>query len=122
MTFKILLNYLILFICVAGFRGGGVLVLILPVLQICLSGFNYCNGEKWQTVLMLEVHLLISTILGLYLEGFLYLRYISDDVESILVFQTILTIGAVLVFGLGVITTLLKYLLTRNRAIRKTKE
>lgn len=54
---------------------------------------------------MLEVHLLISTVLGLYLEGYLYLRYISDDTESILVFQEILKIGVVLVLILGVITT-----------------
>ena len=66
LVFIILSNYLILFICVAGFRGGGVLALILPVLQIYLSGFNYCNGKKWQTVLLLEVHLLISTVLGFY--------------------------------------------------------
>ena len=114
MIFKILLNYIILFICVAGFRGGGVLALILPVLQIFLSWFNYCKSEKWKTALMLEVHLLISTILGLYFEGYLYLRYISDDVESVLVFQEILKIGVVLVFGLGVITTLFKYLSTKN--------
>lgn len=91
------------------------LALILPVLQICLSWFNYCNSKKWQTVLMLEVHLLISTVLGIYFEECLYLRYISDDAESVLVFQEILKIGIVLVFGLGIITTLLKYLLTKNR-------
>ncbi len=122
LVFIILSNYLILFICVAGFRGGGVLALILPVLQIYLSGFNYCNGKKWQTVLLLEVHLLISTVLGLYLEGYLYLKYISNDVESVLVFQTILRIGAVLVFGLGAITTLLKYLLTKKRTQTGEKE
>ena len=115
LIFKILLNYLILFICVTGFRGGGVLALILPALQICLSWLNYCNTPKWQTVFMLEVHLFISTVLGLYLEGYL---------ESVLVFQTIWKIGAALVFCFGVITTLLKYFLIKkphpkekNRAI-----
>lgn len=114
-VFKILLNYFILFFCVGGFRGGASLDLILPVLQVYLSCVNYCNSKKWQTVLMLEVHLLISTVLGLYLEGYLYLEYVSNDAESVLVFQTILKIGAVFVFGLGVITTLFKYFLTRKR-------
>ena len=114
LTFKILWNYIILVICVAGFRGGGVLALMLPVLQIFLSWLNYCENEKWQTVLMLECHLLISTALGLYLEGYLYLRYISDDAESVLVFREIWKIGVVLVSGLLIITTLLKYLFTRN--------
>ena len=119
LIFKILLNYLILFICVTGFRGGGVLALILPALQICLSWLNYCNTPKWQTVFMLEVHLFISTVLGLYLEGYLYLKYISDDMESVLVFQTILKIGTVLAFSLSVITTLFKFLLTKNEPERK---
>lgn len=53
---------------------------------------------------------------------YLYLKYISNDVESVLVFQTILRIGAVLVFGLGAITTLLKYLLTKKRTQKGEKE
>lgn len=35
---------------------------------------------------MLEVYL-FSAVLGLYLEGYLYLKYISDDVESVLVWH-----------------------------------
>lgn len=115
MIIKILMNYIILVICVAGFSGGIGLVLLLPVLQMLLSWYNYGNSKKWQTVLILEFHLLISTVLGLYFEGYLYLRYISNDAESVLVFQEILKIGVVLVFGFGVITTLLKYLSTKNR-------
>ena len=65
---------------------------------------------------MLEVHLLISTVLGLYLEGYLYLRYISNDAESILVFREILKIGIVLVCVMGIITTSLKYLSTKKIA------
>ena len=116
MFLKILLNYFILLLCVAGFRGGGLTALILPVIQVCLCWFHYSHSKKWQTVLTLEVHLLIATVLGLYLEGYLYLKYVSDDVESVLVFREILKIGAVLVFCLGVITTSLKYLVTKNRS------
>lgn len=45
-----------------------------------------------------------------------------NDVESVLVVQTILRIGAVLVFGLGAIITLLKYLLTKKRTQTGEKE
>lgn len=114
LIFKILSNYFILLFCVVGFRGGAVLTLVLPVLQICLSWFNYSNSEKWQTVLRLEAHLLISTVLGIYLEGYLYLKYVYNDAEGVLVFLAILKIGAVFVFTLGVITALLKYLLTKK--------
>ena len=113
---KILLNYLILLFCVAGFGGGAIITFILPVLQIFLSWFNYSYSHKWQTVLMLEIHLLISTAAGLFLEGYLFLKYISDDAESVLVFREINKIGLVLVLGLGTITTLLKFFSTRNKS------
>jgi len=59
---------------------------------------------------MLQIHLLISTVLGLFFEGHLYLNYVSDDAESILVFREILKTGAFLVLILGIITTLSKYI------------
>lgn len=118
----ILSNYLILLICVVGFRGGSPLTLMFPVLQVCLSWFNYSNSEKWQTVLMLEIHLLISTVLGLYLEGYLYLKYVYYDAEGVVVFYAGLMIGTVFVFVLGVITTLIKYFSIRNRARKQKAE
>lgn len=118
MIIKILWNYSILLICVAGFRGGATLDLILPAIQLLLSWFNYSESKKWQTVLMLEFHLLVSTVLGLYLEGYLYLRYVSNDAESVLVFREVLKIGVVLVLGVGVIATLIKYFSTRNHTLK----
>lgn len=111
----ILLNYLILLICVVGFSSGAITDLTLPVFQLGLSCFNYQHSQKWQTVLMLQVHLLISTVLGLYFDGYLYYRYISDDAETILVSREILKIGFFLVCGLGIITTLLKYFSTKGK-------
>ncbi len=116
MILKVLFNYSILFLCIIGFSGGAVTDLILPVLQLYLCWFNYEHSRNWPTVLMLEVHLLISTILGLYFEGYLYLRYISNDAESILVFREILKIGIFLVCVMGIITTSLKYLSTKKIA------
>lgn len=112
---KISVNYIILFICIAGFAGGGMLALILPVFQIGLSWFNYHYSKKWQTVLLLEVHLLISTVIGLCFEGYLYLRYISEDAESVLVFEEIRKIGTAFVCGMAIITTFFKYLSAKRQ-------
>ncbi len=70
---------------------------------------------------MLQVHLLLSTVVGLYLEGYLYLRYISGDTESVLVFQELLKIGSVLVCGLGVLTTILKYFSIKDAARKQNR-
>ncbi len=53
---------------------------------------------------------------------YLYLKYISDNVESVLGFRTIWKTGAVLAFGLLVITTFLKYVLTKMSRKEKTEQ
>lgn len=53
---------------------------------------------------------LISTMLGLHMLGYLYLRYISNDAESVLVLAVIWRIGAALVCGMGIIAIFLKCL------------
>ena len=93
MSIKILINYSILLICIAGFSCGGVLALVLPAFQLGICLFNYRYGRDWLIVLILQIHLWISTALGLYLEGYLYLRYISNDAESVMVFREIWKIG-----------------------------
>lgn len=106
---KILLNYSILLICVVGLIGAS-LVFLLPVAQICISIFNYNFSKKWQTVLMLEVNLWISTILGLFFSRYLFLKYIVDDELSSAIFLEILKIGAIFVFIMAIVTTLIKYI------------
>lgn len=117
---KVLINYSIFLICVVGFPAGGVLYLMLPMIQIGISAINYRNSEKWQTVLMLQIHLLISTILGIYFEGYLFLKYISNDAESFLIIAVVMKIGVILVCILGIITTLIKYISIKINA-RKQK-
>lgn len=108
--FNILINYSILIMCILGFASGGILALILPVFQLWLTCYHYQNNFRWQTVLWLEIHLLLSTMLGIYMLGYLYLRYISNDAESVLVLVVIWRIGAALVCGMGIIATLCKFL------------
>lgn len=114
MIIEILINYSLLLICIAGFAGGGVLALFLPVIQLVLSCYNYQNGKSWQTVFMLQFHLLLATALGLYSEGYLYLKYISNDAESVLVLWEIWKIGTAFVCGVGILTTLLKYFFSKK--------
>lgn len=106
---KILLNYSIILICVVGLAGAS-LIFFLPITQICISIFNCIYSKKWQTVLMLEVNLWISTILGLFLSKCLFLNYISGDELSAAIFSEILKIGAILVFIMAIVTTLIKYI------------
>lgn len=113
--FKILLNYSILFLCVVGFNFGDVLTFLLPMIQIGLSIINYLNSEKWQTVLMLEIHLLISTILGIYFMGYLFLAFISGDELSAAIFKLIMLVGIILVCIMGIITTLIKFISIKSR-------
>ena len=112
---KILPNYLVLLICVVGFHSGVWIDFILPVLQIILSCFNYGHSDRWQTVLILELHLLVSTVVGIYLQVYLYLKYVSDDAESVLVVRELIKIGTVLVLCLGIITTVIKCIAARKK-------
>lgn len=114
MFLKIFFNYSIIMICIAGFAGGGVLLLFLPVIQLVLSCYNYQNGKSWQTVFMLQFHLLLATALGIYSEGYLYLRYISNDAESVLVLREIWKIETAFVCGVGIQTTLFKYFFSKK--------
>lgn len=106
---KILLNYSILLICIVGLIGAS-LIFILPIAQICISIFNCTYSKKWQTVLMLEVNLWISTVLGLFLSKYLFLNYISGDELSAAIFSEILKIGAIFIFIMAIVTTLIKYI------------
>ncbi len=113
---KVLLNYSILIICVVGLMGvGASIAIVLPPAQLCISIFNYNFSKKWQTVLMLEVNLLISTVLGLFFGKCLFLTYISDDIMSDVIIQFLIKIGAVLVFIMGAITTLIKYVSIKSK-------
>ena len=113
---------MILLICVVGFHSGAWIDFMLPLIQIILSCFNYQNSSRWQTVLLLEIHLLVSTVVGIYLQGYLYLKYVSDDAESVLVIQEFIEIGAVLVLCLGIITTLIKFIAIKMKEWEALKE
>lgn len=115
MIFKIVLNYLILLVygIVVGLRGGAI-YFVLPVILIFLSWLNYHCSNKWQMVLILHIHLLISTVLGVFLEGYLYCNYVHDDAETRILILLMLMVGSGLVVALGTLTTWIKYSLTKK--------
>lgn len=111
-----MLNYMILFVCGAAvllaalvFEGNGIIYLTVPVLQILLSWLNCRFSSRWQTVLILETHLLIATAVGFFLGGLIYLKFVSDDSDSRILLQFAVLVGAGMVFVMGLITTLYKY-------------
>lgn len=111
-----MLNYLLLFVCGAAvlsaaliFEGNGLIYLIIPVLQILLSRSNYRFSSRWQTALLLEIHLLIATVAGFFLGGLIYLKFVSDDSDSRILLLFVIYVGVIMVFVMGLITTLLKY-------------
>lgn len=119
MLLKIVLNYLILLIYggVVGLYniGDGVFYFILPVLLIFLSLFNCYHCNKWQTVLILHIHLLIATIFCVSLEGYLYCNYVSDDAETHMLIMFMFMVGTAMVAGLGAIATWIRYSQTKKQ-------
>ena len=120
MIIKLLLNYLILVLCaVLGFRVAGVIpffYLILPVLQIGLSRVNYRYNHKWQTVLLLELNLLVSTAAGIFLIGQSFYKHVSDDYDSHIIMLLRIMVNAALALILCAVTTLRKYIKNRKDA------
>lgn len=111
-----MLNYMLLFVCGAvvllaplAFERNGLVYLIIPVLQILVSRSNFRFSSRWQTVILLELHLLVATVAGFFLGGFLYLKLISNDSDSGILLLFAVAVGVLTVFVMGLITTLLKY-------------
>lgn len=115
--YKILLNYSVFVACILDHFvcPGVILVFYLIPMLIGLSIINYLNGEKWQSVLMLEIHLLIATVLGIACEAFLFLTFVVDDEMSVVIFEFAVLLGAILVFIMGIITTLIKFISIKRR-------
>lgn len=118
MILKVVLNYLILLIygvvLGVGRDENGETILILPIILIFLSWLNYYRSDKWKTVLILHVHLMISTVLGISLGGYLFTKYISNDAETYMILMLLYMVGAVMVAGLGILTTFIKYHSTKK--------
>lgn len=113
---KILLNYSVFAACILDiFWGGFILVFCLIPMQIGLSIYNYLNSENWRSVLMLEIHLLISTVLGIACSGFLFLTLVVNDEISAAIFKFAVLFGAILVFIMGIITTLMKFISMKRK-------
>ncbi|MCM1327663.1 MAG: DUF4240 domain-containing protein [Lachnoclostridium sp.] len=111
---NILLNYLVFLVCIIHFRFGVITAAVLPVLLIILSWHNYRHSDEWKTTFMLEVHLWVSTMTGICLERYLYLKHVSDDAESAMILGLMILAGVFLVSIIGAITTLIKYFSMRK--------
>lgn len=112
----VMANYSILLFCAVGFRAGAMTLLCLPLFQLLLSCFNYHFAQNWKRVLLLQLNLLISTLAGIVLTGYLYLEFICYDAAGALVMVAAFRIGSILVSFLGILTTLIKFASGRIRS------
>lgn len=55
-------------------------------------------------------------ILSISLAGYLFLKYVSDDAESIMLLMLLYMVGVALVVGLGILATWIKYSSTNKQA------
>lgn len=99
-----LANYvLVLLACTLYGVGFGTALLFL-VLQPVLTAVNYIASEKTWQLIVLSVHLLISTLIANYMSVQLYYQNISSDSETLLVGKYAIIIGCVYVIILSAIT------------------
>ncbi|MCM1219425.1 MAG: hypothetical protein NC548_33515 [Lachnospiraceae bacterium] len=110
MRLRIALTYLILLVysVINGFRGG-VVYFLFPIVLLLLSWLNFYRCAQWRTVLILHIHLLAASVLGISLAYFLFCTYVSDDAETHMLFMLMYMVGVAMVVGLGAITTGIRY-------------
>ena len=103
-TIMNLANYvLVLLACTLYGVGFGTALLFL-VLQPVLTAVNYIASEKTWQLIVLSVHLLISTLIANYMSVQLYYQNISSDSGTLLVGKYAIIIGCVYVIILSAIT------------------
>lgn len=100
---KIGANYSILCLCILLFRGGAVFSLFLPILQLVLTIGNYKWSSRLNDFISLQTHMLIATMAGNFAGAQLYLKYVSDDAESVIIFALVFKAGVFIVVILSII-------------------
>lgn len=96
-------NYSILCLCILLFRGGAVFSLFLPILQLVLTIGNYKWSFNLNDFILFQTYMLIATMAGNFAGAQLYLKYVSNDAESVLIFALVFKAGVVIVVILSII-------------------
>ncbi len=103
-------NYVLVLLAFLGFRLGAGICIFFLLCQPALVVANYYVSKKiWQLVL-LSVHLLISTIIANMASVQMYYQFISSDSETLLVGQIAVQIGIVYVAVISALAIIIKLL------------
>ena len=113
----IVFNYIPLIIwCVFYSYGANVAFYMIP-LQAVIAILNYRFSDGISDMLFLNGNLLLSTLLGIYINSFLYFKYICYDSEGELVRNFELMVGLVYIL----LITLVMFIIRKNK-LRKAKD
>lgn len=110
-----IVNYALVLLGVLLYRGGGPVVypLFLAV-QPALVIANYYVSEKLCQIIVLSVHLLVSTIVSNLLQAHLYAIHIAGG-ETYTVGKVAAIIGSIYVITLSVVAIIIKHSLTKTK-------
>lgn len=100
---KVGANYLLLPLCMICNMGGALVVFVLPIVQLCLTITNYKWSSNLKYFILLQMNMLISTVVGNIAGAQLFLNYVSNDAESVIIFVLIFRAGVLVVLTLSIV-------------------
>ena len=110
-----IVNYALVLLGVLLYRGGGPVVYpLFLAMQPALVIANYFVSEKLWQIVLLSVHLLISTVFSNLLQAHLYAINIAAG-ETYAVGRAAAFIGSIYVIVLSVVAIIIKHSLGKNR-------
>lgn len=119
MYLKIGSNYLILLLGIIFFPLGAVGTLLLPVAQLLLTIGNYKWSSDLKYFLYLQINMLIATMIGNFVNAQLYLKYVSNDAESVVIFALIFRVGVLVVMALSILFGIAKFVHCKRQTQKK---
>lgn len=103
MILAVAANYVILLLCLLFFGGGVWPLLLIPFVQLYLAIENYILSSNIKWFLFLQLHMLIATMAGNFANGQLFLKYVSNDAESVIILALIFRLGVYIVLTLSLL-------------------
>lgn len=103
MILAIAANYVILLLCLLLFGGGVFPLLFIPFVQLYLAIENYILSSNVKWFLFLQLHMLIATMAGNFANGQLFLKYVSNDAESVIILALVFRLGVYIVLTLSLL-------------------
>lgn len=104
----VIINYIPMFLWFVFYKKGGIVSFYMIPLQILLGVINYFSVDKIRNILFMNANLLISTIVGIYINSQLYFKYIKYDIEGVMVRNLEILVGILFVSMIFIVSVLCK--------------